>query len=105
LRILVEKLHVGVGRSAVEIEVIFLNILSVVALAPREPEKTLFEDGIFAVPKRQGEAEILSPVRDAGYAVFIPAIGSRPRMIVWKVIPCAPVWTVILSHSSPCPLA
>src|SRR5262249_31100286 len=44
--ILVEVLHVGVSRRAVQIEVIFLHILPVVAFAIREAEEALFQNWI-----------------------------------------------------------
>ena len=36
LRILVEELHVGMGRGVVEVEVVLLDVLAVVALDGRE---------------------------------------------------------------------
>ncbi len=50
LRILVELLHVGMRRRAVEVEIIFLHILAVVALAIGQAEQALLEDRILAVP-------------------------------------------------------
>jgi len=50
LRLLVEELHVGVGRSAIDIEVVLLDVLAVVALAVCEAEQTFFQDGISFVP-------------------------------------------------------
>jgi hypothetical protein len=38
------------GRSAVEIEVLFLDVFAVVAFIPGEAEEALFENGIAAVP-------------------------------------------------------
>ena len=55
LRVLVEVLHVRVGRRAVEVEVVLLHILAVVALAVGQPEEPLLEDRVLAVP--QGQAK------------------------------------------------
>src|SRR4026207_2441535 len=56
LRIFVERLHVGVSRSRVEIEVALLYILSMIAFRSRETEKPLFQNRIPSVPQRQREA-------------------------------------------------
>ena len=50
LRILVEHLHVAVGRSVVEIEVVFLYVLTTIAFNGGETEVALLEDGIASVP-------------------------------------------------------
>ena len=44
LRIFVEILHVGMRRRAVEIEVIFLHVLAVIALAVGQTEQALLEN-------------------------------------------------------------
>jgi hypothetical protein len=44
------------GRRAVEIKVVFLDVLAVIALAVGEPKQTLFEDGILPIPQCQREA-------------------------------------------------
>ena len=44
LRVLVEILHVRVGRRAIEVEVVLLHVLAVVALAVGQPEEPLLED-------------------------------------------------------------
>ena len=50
MRILVQVPHVRVRRSAVEIEVAFLDILAVIALAVGQSEETFLENRILAVP-------------------------------------------------------
>ena len=47
------------GRRAVQVEIVFLDVLPVIALAVGQPEQPLLENGIFAVPQREGEAEPL----------------------------------------------
>ena len=74
LRILVKHLHVGVRRGAVQIVVALLHVLAMVALVPVQTEQTLFQDGVLAVPQRNGEADILVAVTQAREAVFVPAI-------------------------------
>src|SRR5207302_10740742 len=84
LRILVEVPHVRVRGRAVEVEVVFLDVLAVVALMAREPEQALLEGGVAAVPQRRREAEALVVVRDAGETVLAPAGGARPGVLVWE---------------------
>ena len=43
------------GR-AVEVEVVFLDVFAVIALAVGQSEQPFFEDGIVAIPQRQAEA-------------------------------------------------
>ena len=77
LRILVEILHVGVGRRAVEIEVIFLHVLAMIALAVGQPEEPLLEDRVLPVPEGQCKAEVLLVIGNAGNAVLAPAVGRE----------------------------
>ena len=66
LRVLVEVLHVRVGRRAVEVEVVLLHVLAVVPLAVGQAEEPLLEDRVLPVPQGQREAEALLVVGDAG---------------------------------------
>ena len=104
LRVLVQVLHVRVRRRRVEIEVVLLDVLAVVALAVGQTKQPFLEDGVLAVPERDGETEDLLVVGDAGEAVFSPSIGSRARLIVGEVIPRVARIAVILAHGAPLPL-
>src|SRR4030095_12416247 len=64
LGILVETLHVGVGRRRVEIEVVVLDVLAVIPLGASEAEHPLLENRVPLVPEREREAEPLVVVRD-----------------------------------------
>jgi len=55
LRVLVEVLHVGVGRRRVEVEVVLLDVLAVVPLAVGEAEQALLEDRIALVPEARAK--------------------------------------------------
>src|SRR5207253_10436762 len=57
LRVLVERLHIGMGGRAIEVEVVLLHVLAVIALGVSESKQSLFQDGILLVPERQREAE------------------------------------------------
>jgi hypothetical protein len=70
LRIFIEVLHIRVGRRAIEVEVIFFDVLAVIAFRVGQPEQPLFQDRILAIPKRQGEAQPL---------VVVAYPGERPR--------------------------
>jgi hypothetical protein len=60
---------------AVDVEVVLLDVLSVIALAVRQPEQPLLEDGIPLVPQGQREAETLLVIADASQAVLAPPVG------------------------------
>ena len=101
LRIFVEVAQQTVARRRVEIEVVLLHVFAAVALWAGQSESALFEEGVAAVPQREGEAQALLLVADAAEAVFAPAIGARARLIMREVAPCIAVRTVILAHGSP----
>ena len=105
LGILVEVLHVGMGRRAVEVEVIFLDVLPMVAFAVGQPEEAFLKDGIPPVPQRQGEAEPLFVVGEAGQAILTPAVGARAGLVMGEIIPGVTAFAVILAHGSPLALA
>src|SRR6516162_268860 len=105
LRILIEVLHVRMGRRAVEIEVVFLDVLAVVTLAVGQAEKAIFENWVLAVPESQRETETLLVVGDAGQAVLAPAIGAGARLIVAEVVPGVTAFAVIFADGPPLALA
>ena len=51
LRVLVERLHVGVGRGGIEVKVGLLYVLPVISLGAGEAEEPFLQDGITAVPE------------------------------------------------------
>ena len=105
LGVLVEVLHVRVGRRRIEVEVILLHVLSVVPLAVGEAEQALLENRVFAVPQRHRETQQLEIVGDSREPVFAPTVGPRAGMIVAEVIPGVARLAVILAHRPPLPLA
>ena len=105
MRVLVEILHVRVGRRAVEVEVVLLDVLAVVAFAVGQSEEPLLEDRILPVPQGQREAQALFVIGNAGDAVFAPAIGARAGLIVGEEIPGVSVLAVVLADRSPLALA
>jgi len=75
LRVLVQKLHVGVSRRGIQVIIQFLDVLSVISLGARHAEEPFFEHPILLVPQGQRKAETLVVVADACNAVFSPPIG------------------------------
>ncbi len=101
LRVLVQVLHVGVGGGVVEVKIILLDVLAMVALAVREAEQPLLQDGVGPVPQRQGKAQLLLVVRNAGQPILTPAIGPRARLVMREIIPRAARLAVVLADGSP----
>src|SRR5579862_3467024 len=104
LWILVEKLHVGVRRSAIEVEVIFLDVLAMIAFAVGETEQPFFQDWVTAVPQSECEAELLLVIGDPGQTIFTPAVSPRTRLIMTEVVPGIPVLAVVFANRAPLPL-
>jgi hypothetical protein len=105
LRILVEALHVGMRRRAVEVEPILLDVLAVVALTVREPEHPLLEDRVRAIPEGERQTQPLTVIADPRDAVLAPAIGARSGVIVREVVPRVAAGAVVLADRAPLPLA
>ena len=87
LRILVERLAVGVCGRAVEVVVVLLAVLSVIPLGSRKPEQSLLEDWVTLVPEREREAEPSLAVAEAEESILSPSIGTAARVIVREVVP------------------
>ena len=74
--ILVQPLHVRVRRRAVEIEVVFLDILPWLLSLLVSPNSRSLRIGL-PVPEGQRKTKPLLIVGDAGQTVFAPAIGAE----------------------------
>ncbi|OPY90220.1 MAG: hypothetical protein A4E73_02606 [Syntrophaceae bacterium PtaU1.Bin231] len=105
LWVFVEVLHVRMGRRRVEVEVVFLHILAVIALAVGQPEEALLQNRVPAVPQRKGKAQPLFVVGQACQAVFAPAVGPGAGMLVGEEIPGVAPLAVVLAHRAPLPFA
>src|SRR6267142_5906372 len=105
LWVLVEILHVGVRRRTVEVEVVLLHIFAMVALVVGQPEESLLENRIFAVPQGQRKAEALFVIGNPGESVFAPTVGARAGVVVGKVIPGISTFAIVLADSAPLSLA
>ena len=105
LRVLVQVLHVAVGRSAIDVEVVLLQVFAMVALGRDQPERAFLQDRVSTVPQRQRKAQQLVLIRDAGQAVFAPAVGLAAGHVVREIVPRCAVAAVVLADRSPGPLA
>src|SRR6266571_907894 len=90
-------------RRAVEVEIIFFDVLAVVALAVGQTEESLLQNGVFPVPEGERKTDPLLVVADACHAILAPTIGAGSCLIVSKKIPGVTVIAVILPNSSPLP--
>jgi hypothetical protein len=90
---------------AVEVEIIFLDVLAVIALAIGQAEQPLLENRVLAVPQRHGKAQPLMVVTETGETVLAPMIGAGARLIVGKIIPRISVLAVVLANGAPLALA
>ena len=104
LGIFVQIFHVGVRWEVVEVVVILLDVLTVVSFVRREPEESLLENRVAAVPECRGEAEDLVAIANAGDAVFSPAVGLAARQVVAEEIPGVTVSAIVFAHGRPRPL-
>src|SRR5260370_1867761 len=101
LRIVVQVLHVRMGGRAVEVEVVFLDILAVVAFAVGQAEQPLLQNGVLAIPEGQRETESLMIVGNAGDTVLAPAIGARAGLVVAEIVPGVASLAVVLANRAP----
>src|SRR6266545_1215281 len=101
LRILVQVLDVRVRRRRVEIEVVLFDVFTVIAFAAGQTEYALFQNRIATIPQRQRETHHLLTIADSGQTVFVPAVGARPRVIVWKIVPGSATGAVVFAHRAP----
>ncbi len=89
------------SRCAVEVEIVFLDVLSVIAFGIGQAEETLLEYRILAVPQSERKAQALLVVTKTGEAVLTPMIGARPGLIVGEVIPRVAGLAVIFADRAP----
>ncbi len=105
LRVLVQIFHVGMRRRRIEVEIVLLHILPVIAFVAGESEDSFFQDRVSPVPQGQGKADDLMAIANAGEAVLVPAIGTRPGLIMGERVPGCSIRAVVLTHRAPGALA
>src|SRR6516164_10204871 len=105
LRVLVQVALVTMRRKVIDVEVILLDVLTVVAFGVRQAEQALFQDGVPFVPQREGQAQPLLVVADPGQAVLTPPVGAGPRLIMAEIRPGISAVAVVLANRPPLALA
>ena len=92
------------GRG-VEVEVVLLDVLTVIALIAGQTRIDALSGWDPSVPERQRKADLLVAVADARQAILIPAVRARASMIVREILPSIAVRAVVLTHRAPGALA
>src|SRR5215467_2551926 len=105
VRVLVKVFHVGVSRSAVEIEIALLDILSMVAFVAGQTKEPFLKNGIAPVPQGHCKADVLMTVADARDSILVPAVRPRSRVVMREVLPGVAIWAVVLANGAPGTLA
>src|SRR5438045_9051656 len=88
-------------RSAIQVEVVFLYVFSVIAFVPGKPEQPFFQDGIPLVPQGNSKAKHLVPVADSAQTILVPPISAGASVVVREIIPGCAVRAVIFPHRAP----
>src|SRR6516162_6795005 len=101
LRILVEVLHVRVSGCAVQVEIIFLDVLPVIGLAVGQPERPFLDYRVLAVPQGQRKTQPLVIVAETGETILTPVIGARAGLIMAEIVPRVPVAAIVLADGAP----
>jgi hypothetical protein len=101
LRVLVQVFHVEMGGHIVEVVIEFLDILPVVALIIAQPKESFLEDMVLTVPEGDAETEVLVEIRDAGDAIFTPAVGPAMGVFKREITPCIAMFAIVFPHGTP----
>src|SRR5262249_31920922 len=96
-----EVLHIRMGRRAIQVIIILLDVLAMITLPIGQPECPLLEYRVLAVPSRQRKTQPLAIVAETSEAVLAPVISTRAGLIVAEIIPRVPIGAVVLAHSAP----
>src|SRR5262249_33430129 len=101
LRILVQKLHVGVRGRGVKMKVILLHVFAVVPLVSGQAEEPFLENGIRFVPESEAETDVLMAVANGGEPILVPAVSARAGLVVRKIFPGFAGGAVVLANCAP----
>src|SRR4051794_35308010 len=89
--------------GAIEIEIIFFHVLAVIALAVGQPKQPFLEDRVLAIPQRDRKAQKLPIVTVTSQPILAPVVGTRPCVVVGKIVPGVAILAVVFAHRSPLP--
>src|SRR5439155_21576910 len=101
LWILVQRLHVRVCRSVVEVVVALLHVFAVIAFVSRESEQSLFENRILSVPEREREAKPAFAVGNAEQAILAPPVRAASGHVMGEALPDVAGRGVVLADGAP----
>src|SRR6266566_3220174 len=101
LRVFVQSLHIRMSWGIVEKEIIFFDILPMVAFRIRQAEEPFLQNWIGLVPQGKSKTHESLIVTNTQQAILAPTIGARTRVIMWEVIPCITIDGIILTYSTP----
>src|SRR5690606_134640 len=82
LRILVQHLHVGMRRSAVEIVIMLFAVFAVIAFFSGKSKQSLFDNRILFVPECKSNVDQLFTVAYAADTIFSPTISITSGHVV-----------------------
>ena len=105
LRVLVEVALIAVRRQVIDVEVVLLDVLTMVALGVGQAEQAFLQDRVPLVPQRESQAQPLLVVADPGDAILTPPVRAGPGLVVAEVGPGVSVVAVILPDRAPLPFA
>src|SRR5215469_4356907 len=89
------------GGSVVKVEIVFLDVLAMVALAGSHAIGSLFQNRVFQVPEGHTKHQKLVAVADCCQSVFAPAVYLAASHVVGEEIPSRSVRAVVFTHRSP----
>src|SRR5439155_14379576 len=105
LRILVERLQIGMRRCRIEVEILLLHVLAMIPLAAGEAEQALFQNRVAPIPERERETKPALTVGDAEQPVLAPAVSAASSLFMGKIFPARAAWLIVLTHSGHVALA
>src|SRR5690606_16577970 len=91
------------GGSIIQIVIQFLDIFSMVPLRAGQSKQPFFQNWITTIPQGQGKTYPAFVVGNTRYAILAPAINPASGMVMRKIVPSTPVFTIILPHCAPLP--
>src|ERR1700719_332401 len=91
------------GRRCVEIVIELFHVFAVISFKRAYAEEALFQNWIFAVPKRGGKEENLKAVGNPRNPILAPPVCPVAGMIVREVSPGIAIFAIVLSNGAPPP--
>src|SRR5947207_2791420 len=67
----------------------------------RNTEQALFQNWVSSIPQSDGKTELLLFVGNTSQTVLTPPIGTGAGLVVVEIVPCIPIFAIVLSNCSP----